>query len=468
MFFSPWRPSTIVEESLPGRFCPPRPRPPTKTLNPVSLVLAARYSLLSIWTEQEYDAQCSAGRLFGRQIVVVNSPEAVKYVMVTAHDNFERKSPQMRRALERLLGDGLFISDGETWKRRRPLVAEIVHSSRLPTFAQTMEQCIAEFSEGWSQLSADEPINLLSAMAELTASIIARSVFGNRLGAAAAKDVVDGFSRYQQWIDSFNLAYFLGLDEGLPILKTPRLSLAIKKVHRVIEKVIEDHLAGKGDAASMVDMLVKHQARNPEAALDILALRNEAATIFMAGHETTATALTWAFYLLANAPWVESKLIEEIKSVCGDRTPSFGDVPQLNWCRAVVEETLRLYPPVPFLARQAKAKDKIADIEVEPASLIIVSPWLLHRSPQLWDRPHEFVPERFFGPSRPGKYVYLPFSVGPRVCVGQAFGMTEAILCVASLAGRFNIRPIPGTKVEPVCRLSLRPRNGLSVTVCPR
>lgn len=465
---SPWCISPTIEESTPGRFSPPRPRPPTTTLNPLFLILAARDNLLSIWTEQEYEARCSTGRLFGRQIVVANSPQAVKYVMVTAHENFERKSPQMRRALERLLGDGLFISDGETWKKRRPLVAEIVHSSRLPAFGQTMEQCIAEFSEGWRHLAPDTPINLLSAMAELTANIIARSVFGNKLGAAAAKDVVDGFARYQQWIDSFNLAYFLGFDDGLPILKTPRLGAAIKKVHRVIEKVIEDHLAGKGDAASMVDMLVRRQARNPESGLDLSALRNEAATIFMAGHETTATAVTWAFYLLANAPWIEAKLIEEVKSVCGDRAARFDDVSQLDWCRAVVEETLRLYPPVPFLARQAKSKDRIGEIEIEPASLIIVSPWLLHRSPQLWDRPHDFVPERFLAPSRPGKYAYLPFSVGPRVCVGQAFGLTEAILCVASLVGKFNIRPVPGTKVEPVCRLSLRPRNGLSVTVCQR
>jgi cytochrome P450 len=217
----------------------------------------------------------------------------------------------------------------------------------------------------------------------------------------------------------------------------------------------------------MVDMLVRRQARNPESGLDVSALRNEAATIFMAGHETTATALTWAFYLLANAPWVESELVDEVKSVCGERAPILADVPQLNWCRAVVEEALRLYPPVPFLARQAKAKDVICGIEVEPASLVIVSPWLLHRAPQLWDRPNDFVPERFLG-ARPGKYVYLPFSAGPRVCAGQAFGLAEAILCVASLAQKFVIRPIPGRKVEPVCRLSLRPRDGLPVTVMQR
>jgi cytochrome P450 len=231
----------------------------------------------------------------------------------------------------------------------------------------------------------------------------------------------------------------------------------------VIEKVIDDHLAGHGDSASMVELLVRRQKKNPESGLDVSALRNEAATIFMAGHETTAATLTWAWYLLANAPWAENAMLDEIARVCGERAPGVTDVPALDWCRSIIEETLRLYPPVPFLARQARSRDTVAGIEIKPAALAIVSPWLLHRAEGLWDRPNHFLPERFLQ-ERPAPFTYIPFSVGPRVCPGLNFGLTEAILCLAALGQRFRIRPLPGHKIDPVCRLSLRPRGGMPAT----
>jgi cytochrome P450 len=457
----------IRERSGNGFFVPAHPEPLDSRGSTLDMILRARRDLLSIWTKRDYRTRVGAVRLLGRQVVLVNSPAAVKHVMVTRHENYERKSPQMRRALQHLLGDGLFISDGATWKSRRPLVTDIVHKNRLPTFGKTMQAVTADTTERWSRELVAKPFNMLGEMAELTAEIIARTVFGNELGAAAAHEVIAGFSRYQSLIDSVNLGYFLGADEGWRVLRGPRLGQAVGRVHGVIDRVIDDHLAGRGDHDSMVELLVRRQKKSPELGLDRTALRNEAATIFMAGHETTAATLTWAWYLLANSPWAEAAVHAEIAAVCGDRVPTVDDVARLDYCRAVIEETLRLYPPVPFLTRQARDTDMIGDIAVDPAALILVVPWLLHRASDLWVHPNRFEPERFLK-DRPTPYSYAPFALGPRICAGLAFGLTESILCLAVIAQRFRIRVVEGHKVEPICRLTLRPKGGLPVTIEPR
>ncbi|MGF0536515.1 cytochrome P450 [Agrobacterium sp. ES01] len=439
-----------------------------ETGKPLKLILQARTDFLSVWRKKDYTEHVRENRILGRQVVTVNSPEAIRYVVAKRHQNFERKSPQMRRALEYLLGDGLFISDGHTWKQRRSLVADIVHKNRVPAFGPVMQQTTLELIERWDSLGDGAAVNVLHEMAGLTAEIIARSVFGNDLGKESADAVTDSFSSYQSLIDSINLGYFLGFDEGLPVLRTPTLRRSVKRIHKIIDKVVEDHLAGHGDHNSMIELLVRRQQKNPELKLDVVALRNEAATIFMAGHETTAATLTWAWYLLSKATWVEARLHEEIERVCGDRTPTVDDVPQLEWCRAIIEETLRLYPPVPILARQAAEADRIGDLEVKPASLVLIVPWILHRTASLFPKPHHFMPERFMGDNRPVPYSYIPFAAGPRVCAGLQFGLTESILCLAILAQRYRVRVREGHKVEPHCRLTLRPKDGLPVTLHKR
>lgn len=432
------------------------------------MIIGARRSLIEGWPASSYSSGIDSFRILRRQIVLVNSPEHVRYVVVTRHANFERKSPQMRRALEALLGDGLFISDGETWKKRRPLVADIVHKRRLPEFGQTMEDAALAVAAEWAALPADAEVELTEEMGRLTAAIISRAVFGNNIAREAAQQVIDGFSVYQRHADSFNLGYFLGADKGWPPFGGKRRRRAIAMVHGVVENVINAHLAGEGDAGSMVDLLIRRNQKSGGEALDITALRNEAATIFMAGHETTATTLSWAWYLLANAAWVRQSVHDEIAAVCGSRAPTLADLPQLRWCRAVIQETLRLYPPVPLLPRQAREADRIGHIDVEKSALVMIAPWLLHRSADLWEKPNHFLPERFLSGARIDPFAYIPFAVGPRICPGMNFGLDEATLCLAILAQRFEVLPRDGYKVEPVCRLTLRPKGGLPASVVAR
>lgn len=463
-----YRAPEIVERHESNAFIPCHPTPPTQDPNLLQIVIGARRNLIESWTQSYYRSGIDSFRILRRQIVFVNSPEHIRYVVVTRHSNFERKSPQMRRALEALLGDGLFISDSETWKRRRPLVADIVHKRRLPEFGQTMEDAAQAVATEWADLPEGAEVELTEEMGRLTAAIISRAVFGKNIARDAAQQVIDGFSTYQRHTDSFNLGYFLGADEGWPAFGGTRRRGAIVMVHGVIDNIVNAHVAGEGDAGSMVDMLIRRNQRSGGEPLDITALRNEAATIFMAGHETTATTLTWAWYLLANASWVTRQVHEEIAAACGTRSPTLADLPQLRWCRAVVQETLRLYPPVPLLPRQALEADRIGHIDVEKSALIMIAPWLLHRSADLWEKPNHFLPERFLSGARIDPFAYIPFAVGPRICPGMNFGLDEATLCLAILAQCFEVLPREGYKVEPVCRLTLRPKGGLPARIVKR
>ena len=333
-------------------FVPPYPDRPRRPLSALATLRRARRNFLAIWEDRCFEWEVFSTRLLSRTLFVCNSPDTVASAFVEHHDSFERKSPQMRHSLAPLLGDGLFISDGETWRRRRRIVAPIVHVSHLGLFAPIMVQAASETAERWAGLPRETPINALTEMATLTAEIICRAVFGQQLGAAHAAEIVSAFSEYQRLIGQLDLAYFLGLPDWLPRFQLPAIHRAAKRIHRVLDQVVRDcrNRLSTGEV-SMIRLLL--EARDDESGepLDEAALRNEVAVIFMAGHETTANSLAWAWYLLSQAPQVEERLHAELARVLDGRPPTLDDVPSLTYTRAVFEETVRLYPPVPLLAR---------------------------------------------------------------------------------------------------------------------
>jgi cytochrome P450 len=449
-------------------FVPPYPARPREPLPVFALIAAARRNFLSMFDEKCFEYQFFSSKVLSRRVFVCNSPDTVAQAFITFHESFQRKTPQMRHALSPLLGDGLFISDGDLWRQRRRIVAPIVHASRMPLFAPTMVEAASETAERWAQMPEGAPIDALREMATLTAEIICRTIFGPKLGSEHAGEIVAAFSAYQSEVGQIDLPYLLGLPDWVPRFQMPSVHRAAKRIDRVLDDIIrrcEERVAG-GDN-SMIRMLL--EASDPETGgkLDREALRNEAAVIFMAGHETTANSLAWTWYLLSQAPEVEARLHAELHAVLGGRRPDLDDLPQLVYTRAVFEEAIRLYPPVPLLGRQALREERIRNRIIAAGSLLVVIPWLLHRHRQLWDEPDAFIPERFL-PENAGqrqRYSYIPFSVGPRVCAGQAFGLSEAILCLATLAQRARLRLAPGAVVEPICRLTLRPGDGLPMLV---
>jgi len=449
-------------------FVPPYPERPKQPLSALATLRLARRNFLAIWEERSFEWEIFSSRILSRTLFVCNSPDTVARAFVEHHDSFERKSPQMRHSLAPLLGDGLFISDGDTWRRRRKIVAPIVHVSHLPLFAPVMVQAAAEIAERWARSSQDTPVNILTEMATLTAEIICRTVFGRQLGAAHAAQIVAAFSEYQRLIGQLDLGYFFGLPDWLPRFHSPAIHRSARRIHKVLDQVIRDCRARLSSGeASMIRLLLEARDAETGEPLDDAALRNEAAVIFMAGHETTANALAWTWYLLSQVPQVEGRLHAELAQVLGGRLPILDDVPKLAYTRAVFEEAIRLYPPVPLLARQALRDEAIRGRPVPAGSLVMVVPWLLHRHRKFWGMPDHYIPERFLPENAQlrVRHAYIPFSVGPRICAGAAFGLTEAILCVATLAQRARFRLTPDAVVTPVCRLTLRPGDDLRMFV---
>ena len=448
-------------------YIPPFPPRPKADLSPLSLLRVAHGNLLEIWPEKAFDWEFFGGRMLLQHVFIANSPDTVQAVFVDRAANYERKSPQQRHALKPLIGDGLFISDGPVWRERRRVVAPVTHVSRMAALAPVMSEAAAARRAQWQALPPGATIDALSEMAHLTAEIICRTIFGRHLASGAARAVIDAFSAYQSAVGQMDIMSLLGLPDILPRFQGRRVRNAASRIQSVLDGLIADILsAADAGEPSLIQAMAQTVSTTTGQPMTRGAFRNEAAVLFMAGHETTANTLAWAWFLLSQAPWAEAAVQAEADAL-GGRAATFDDLPQLRYTRAVIEETLRLYPPVPLQARQAAAADRIRRRDVPAGSLVILVPWLLHRHKRLWERPDAFEPERWLpgGSGAPSRYAYVPFSIGPRVCTGAAFGLTEAVLCLATLAAGFRLRLAPGTDVQPVCRLSLRPGETLPMVL---
>lgn len=298
---------------------PPRPREPLPLLDSFR---TARRNLLAVFNESCYEDAFLSTRVLARQLFICNSPDTVAQAFIAMHESFERKSPQMRNALSPLIGDGLFISDGATWKQRRRMVVPVVHVSRLPLFAPMMVAAASETADRWHHLPPSAPVDVLREMGTLTAEIICRTIFGPQLGSENATAIVASFSEYQRLVGQTDLLYMLGLPDWLPRWHRPAIYRAARRIQQVLDEIIVQCQARRNSGeVSMIQLLL--DARDPETGetLDRTALRNEAAVIFMAGQETTANSLAWAWFLLSQAPEVEARFHAELDTVLGHRDP---------------------------------------------------------------------------------------------------------------------------------------------------
>lgn len=446
-------------------FVPPMPRPPAQPWRWLPSLILGRGDILRAFTEDAYRRQVIPLRLPGRGLVIANHPDVVRHVFVARAENYERKSWFMEQALEPVVGDSLFINHGEAWAERRAVIAPALHPSRIAAFHPHFVRAAEELAEDLAR-AAPGPVDVAPLFAAATTRVMMLCLFGEAAPREAAAAVAEAFAAYQAAAESVDLRYLLGLPPWLAGRQSRRARLAAARLRALVAQA----LAAVPEPAPPL-LAAMRAARRPDGTpvMDAGALANEVAMMLLAGSETSATAMTWAAYLIAAHPATAAALEEELAAL----PPGAPDAEQaagLTFARAVLSEAMRLYPPVAVLSRRARAADRIRRFEIRPGDTVMAVPWLLHRHAMWWDRPHAFIPERFLPEAarRQPKFTWIPFGIGPRICAGAAFGMAEMLVFLAVLLRRFRLGVPKGWAPAPQCRLTLRPKQGMRLLLAAR
>lgn len=445
------------------RLVPPVPAAPERDLPLLRFIATIGTNGIGIWPREAYEAPFLRRRLLGRERVTASEPEAVRRVLVDNSENYTR-APISIRMLRPVLGDGLLISAGSAWRHQRRTLAPAFTPRAVDLLAPHILSATDEAIRDLEIAAGKGDVDLFGALQRLALEIAGRTMFsvGMRHHGTGLRALVE---EYSHSLGRPKLADFL-----LPLAIPSPHDLARARFRRTwtrfLDRVIADR--GNGGTTAARDLLdVMQAARDPETerAFNAEELRDQVATLILAGHETTALTLFWACTLLAKAPEIQEAVRAEAHADTGE-----GDLmKRLPLTRAVVDETLRLYPPAYVLSRRALAADRIAGHDIAAGTVVIISPWLLHRHRTLWKEPDVFDPSRFLpdGPAIP-RFAYLPFGAGPRVCIGAQFALTEAVLSLSRLVSRFRIELVGDRPVLPAPVVTMQPDHAPAFRLTPR
>jgi len=396
----------------------------------------------------------------GRQhIYYLGHPDMIRDVLI-AHQNKFKKSRMLERARV-LLGDGLLTSEGNHHRRQRRLVQPAFHRDRLAGYGAVMVARSAVVRDQWQ---SGQSFDVMQEMMRLTLAIVAKTLFSTDVD-SEADDIGVALT---QVFDLFEviLMPFSEILEKLPLPAVRRFKRARKRLDETIYRLIAERRASGSDAGDLLSMLLlardEDQDEEGSHGMTDEQVRDEALTLFLAGHETTANALTWAWYLLSQNPPAEAAFHAELDRVLAGRLPSFDDLPQLRYAESVFAEALRLYPPAWGIGRRALEDYPVGDFVIPARAVVLMSPYVVHRDPRWFPDPLLFRPERWLpdDPARP-KFAYFPFGGGARVCIGERFAWMEGTLLLAAIGQRWRLRLEPGHRVETHARITLRPKHGM-------
>ena len=392
-----------------------------------------------------------------------NHPDFVRDILVTRQGNFV-KSRMLQRARV-LLGEGLLTSEGQFHLRQRRMVQPAFHRDRLAGYAAIMSEYAARKREQWR---AGETLDVADEMMRLTLAVVGTTLFSADVESEAG-EIGSALTSVLKMFDMLMLP-FSEYFEKLPFPAIKRFEKGRDTLDRIIYRMIAERRAcgeDKGDLLSMLLMSQDEESTDADRTMSDKQVRDEALTLFLAGHETTANALTWTWYLVSQNPECEARLHREIDEVLNGRTPGFDDFPNLRYTEMVVAESMRLYPPAWGIGRMALENFEIGGVEVPAKSICIMSPYVMHRSPAYYPDPERFDPERWTPAARQArpKFSYFPFGGGSRVCIGERFAWLEGVLILATFAQKWKLRLVPGHPVEILPLITLRTKHGMKMTV---
>lgn len=461
--------------AAPPAACPhagtmPLPPKPSARADRVSLwryMRMFRRDILSAQPARLYRAWMAEFRTPFFRSFLCNDPSLVRLVLQERPDDFP-KSNRIREGLAPLLGESVFVTNGDQWKRQRRIIDPAFEGGRLrdtfPAMWAAGQAAVARMPLGEVEVEAQ--------MSHAAADVIFRTLFSIPIEHKTAQAVFEAFRAHQRTQPILNLAAFLPLPRWMP-RPHRRATLATARAIRALITAMTAERMAAIDAGTAPDDLATKIMTTADpltgARFDTAEMVDQVAIFFLAGHETSASALAWALLMLAMHPEAQERVAAEAAALPAEM-PDFSALSRLKFTRAVFRETLRLYPPVPMMVREAACPERFRDRDVPQGAQVVLSPWHLHRHERLWENPDAFDPGRWLGTDRPEatREAYIPFSAGPRVCTGAGFAMAEGVLLLALLARGFRFAPVPGRMPMPEAHLTVRARDGIRLRVSPR
>jgi cytochrome P450 len=392
-------------------------------------------------------------------VVLTCQPESIEHVLVAANKSFTKD--EFTHELRRLIGHGLLTSEGDLWRRERRLVQPAFHRERIHGYTRSMVSVTERAIDAWRDESVRD---VHEDLMQLTLAIVSETLFSAEVG-DVARDVGESMEAVMaRFADPIAMA--LPKVDWLPLPSIRRFLAAEVRLDRVIRDIIRRRRADDTDRNDLLGMLLA--ARDDDgSAMTEEQVRDEVITLFLAGHETTALALSWTFYLLGRNPSARTRLEDELRNVLGGRSPTMADLPKLQYADAVISETMRLYPPAWIMGRLAIAPFELAGRSFPAGTNVWFSQYVVHRDPRHFSEPEQFRPERWLDglAKRLPRFAYFPFGGGPRQCIGNVFAQTEAVLLLATIAQRYRLHLVAEHVVTPMPSITLRPRHGVRVRV---
>lgn len=402
-------------------------------------------------------------RFFNIHGCLLSHPDFIEQVLIAQSRNFAKgRALQISRSV---LGNGLITSEGELWQRQRRLIQPAFHRERTSAYGKVMVEETCRMLDRWP---SGRRLDVHAEMMSLTLGIVAKALFSTSLK-AEGEVIGETLRIFMDHFVSFRSVWRRLIPESFPTPWNLRYRRAIANLDAIVYRIIGERRSGGGGAGDLLSMLLSAEDEDGSRMSD-RQIRDEAVSLFLAGHETTAIALSWAWYLLSQHPEAESRLIEELETVLAGRPAAVSDLPRLAYSEMVIKESMRLYPPVYAVTRQALSDFEVGGYRVAAGTQVAMSQWVVHRDPRWFPEPDRFLPERWADglERRLPRFAYFPFGGGPRVCIGTAFAMMEAVLLLATIAQRFHIQVLPDPPVLVWPSFTLRPKNGIHVQVLER